>query len=157
MDKKVSFKAISVLIFLIICISVGIKYGLDLKNLNEVRAIESSRIVFLDNYKSNKALAESYLQVYEIVDENSYQNIKNDMYEKFSTKMRNEIFPTVNYSGIPLHTMKTEVIKIIGTNNEKGVNIFLVEYNLKAINYDQNITNLIDIENGVIMKVTRIK
>lgn len=146
-----------VILFIVLCVGVGVKYGMDINYKNELNAIYSSRDTSLDSYKTNKALAESYLQVYEIVDENSYQNIKNDMYEKFSTKMRNEIFPTVNYSGIPLHTMKTEVIKIIGTNNEKGVNTFLVEYNLKAINYDQNITNLIDIENGVIMKVTRIK
>jgi hypothetical protein len=54
--------------------------------------------------------------------------------------------------------MDTKLIRIIGTNNgpyEK--NTFLVEYNLKAVNYDQDITNLIDIENGVITKVTRIK
>lgn len=154
---KTYIKIGAVILFIVLCVGIGVKYGMDISYKNELNAIYSSRDTSLDNHKSNKALAESYLQVYEIVDENSYQNIKNDMYEKFSTKMRNEIFPTVNYSGIPLHTMKTEVIKIIGTNNEKGVNTFLVEYNLKAINYDQNITNLIDIENGVITKVTRIK
>lgn len=154
---KTYLKIGAVILFIVLCIGVGVKYGMDIHYKNELNAIYSSRDISLDNYRGNKALAESYLQVYEIVDENSYQNIKNDMYEKFSTSMRNEIFPTVNYTGIPLHTMKTEVIKIIGTNNVKGINTFLVEYNLKAINYDQNITNLIDIENGVITKVTRIK
>ena len=31
--------------------------------------------------------------------------------------MKKEIFHTINYSGLPLHTMETKVIRIIGTNN----------------------------------------
>ena len=54
--------------------------------------------------------------------------------------------------------METELIRVIGTNNGANEkNTFLLEYNLKAVNYDQNITNLIEIEDGVITNVTRIK
>ena len=131
-------------------------------------SVESTNTLFMDIYEAYKeGLSEYRLgsvilhknnEVYNIVDENSYQNVKNDMYNKFSSEMQKEIFPTVNYSGLPLHTMETKVIRIIGTNNgynEK--NTFLLEYNLTGINYDQDITNLIDIEDGVITRVIRVK
>ena len=151
-------KSILVILFILFCIILGVKYGMQVHYNNELAEINASKNIVLDSYKKNKNLAESYLQVYNIVDENSYQNVKNDMYNKFSSEMQKEIFPTVNYSGLPLHTMETKVIRIIGTNNgynEK--NTFLLEYNLMGINYDQDITNLIDIEDGVITRVIRVK
>ena len=151
-------KSILVILFILFCIILGVKYGMQVHYNNELVKINASKNIVLDSYKKNKNLAESYLQVYNIVDENSYQNVKNDMYNKFSSEMQKEIFPTVNYSGLPLHTMETKVIRIIGTNNgynEK--NTFLLEYNLTGINYDQDITNLIDIEDGVITRVIRVK
>lgn len=151
-------KSILVILFILFCIILGVKYGMQVHYNNELAEINASKNIVLDSYKKNKNLAESYLQVYNIVDENSYQNVKNDMYNKFSSEMQKEIFPTVNYSGLPLHTMETKVIRIIGTNNgynEK--NTFLLEYNLTGINYDQDITNLIDIEDGVITRVIRVK
>ena len=151
-------KSILVILFILFCIILGVKYGMQVHYNNELVEINASKNIVLDSYKKNKNLAESYLQVYNIVDENSYQNVKNDMYNKFSSEMQKEIFPTVNYSGLPLHTMETKVIRIIGTNNgynEK--NTFLLEYNLTGINYDQDITNLIDIEDGVITRVIRVK
>ena len=151
-------KSILVILFILFCIILGVKYGMQVHYNNELAEINASKNIVLDSYKKNKNWAESYLQVYNIVDENSYQNVKNDMYNKFSSEMQKEIFPTVNYSGLPLHTMETKVIRIIGTNNgynEK--NTFLLEYNLTGINYDQDITNLIDIEDGVITRVIRVK
>lgn len=151
-------KSILVILFILFCIILGVKYGMQVHYNNELAEINASKNIVLDSYKKNKNLAESYLQVYNIVDENSYQNVKNDMYNKFSSEMQKEYFPTVNYSGLPWHTMKTKVIRIIGTNNgynEK--NTFLLEYNLTGINYDQDITNLIDIEDGVITRVIRVK
>lgn len=151
-------KSILVILFILFCIILGVKYGMQVHYNNELAEINASKNIVLDSYKKNKNLAESYLQVYNIVDENSYQNVKNDMYNKFSSELQKEIFPTVNYSGLPLHTMETKVIRIIGTNNgynEK--NTFLLEYNLTGINYDQDITNLIDIEDGVITRVIRVK
>ena len=151
-------KSILVILFILFCIILGVKYGMQVHYNNELAEINASKNIVLDSYKKNKNLAESYLQVYNIVDENSYQNVKNDMHNKFSSEMQKEIFPTVNYSGLPLHTMETKVIRIIGTNNgynEK--NTFLLEYNLTGINYDQDITNLIDIEDGVITRVIRVK
>lgn len=144
--------------FIIFCIVLGVKYGMEIQYRNELNEIYVSRNTELDNYKSNKSLVESYLQVYDIVDENSYQNVKNDMYNKFSSEMQKELFPTVNYSGLSLHSMQTEVIRIIGTNNgENEKNTFLLEYNLTGINYNQDITNLVDVEDGVITRVIRIK
>lgn len=155
---KINFKILFFIIFFLFCILFGLKYGIDIKYENDLEDIYATRNTSLDNYKKNKSLAESYLQVYKIVDEDSYQSIKNDMYNSFSSELQDEIFPTVNYTGLPLHNMETKLIRIMGTNNgENKINTFLIEYNLKAINYNQNITNLIDIENGVITKVTRIK
>lgn len=155
---KQYIKIALVIIFLIVCVVFGVKYGMQVHYNNEVAEIQASRNTALDNYNANKKLAESYLQVYQIVDESSYQMIKNDMYHSFSTEMQKQLFPSVNYEGVDLHTMKTELIRTIGTNNGPyGKNTFLIEYNLTAVNYDQNITNLIEIEDGVICKVTRIK
>ena len=155
---KDKFKIICVFIFLLLCIVFGIKYGMQIQYNNELVKIEASRNTELDNYKSNKALAESYLQVYDIVDEDSYQQVKNDMYHSFSSEMQKELFPSVNYEGLLLHEMNTELIRVIGTNNGyNSENTFLLEYRLTGVNYDQNITNLISIEKGVITDVIRIK
>ena len=145
-------------IFSLFCIIMGVKYGSQIHYNNELQEIKESRDIRLDNYEKNKYLAESYLKVYQIVDNSSYQSVKNAMYHSFSTEMQKQLFPAVDYEGIDLHKMETELIRVIGTNNgadEK--NTFLLEYNLKAINYDQNITNLIEIEDGVITSVMRIK
>lgn len=155
---KQYIKIALILIFLIACVGFGVKYGMQVHYNNELATIEASRNTALDNYNSNKRLAESYLQVYKIVDENSYQNIKNDMYHSFSTEMQRQLFPSVNYEGLDLHKMETKLIRVMGTNNGPNAkNTFLLEYNLTAVNYDQNITNLIEIEDGVICRVTRIK
>ena len=155
---KLNIKVLFIVLFLLICVILGIKFGFEIRYNNKLEEIENSYDTRLDNYKNNKYLAESYLRVYQIVDNSSYQSVKNALYHSFSTEMQNQLFPTVNYEGIDLHRMETELIRVIGTNNgadEK--NVFLLEYNLKAINYDQNITNLIEIEDGVITNVTRIK
>jgi hypothetical protein len=152
-----NWKIFFVFVFLICCIILGLKIGIDIKYENDLSEIYSTRDTRLDNYYDNEALAKSYLQVYDIVDADSYKNIKNDMYDKFSYEMRNQIFPTVEYSGIDLHYMETEVIRVMGTNN--GINqknTFLLEYRLTGVNYDKVICNLIDIENGQITKVTKI-
>ena len=154
---KDKFKIICVFIFLLLCIVFGIKYGMQIQYNNELVKIEASRNTELDNYKSNKALAESYLQVYDIVDEDSYQQVKNDMYHSFSSEMQKELFSSVNYEGLLLHEMNTELIRVMGTNNGSNQkNTFLLEYRLTGVNYDKVICNLIDIENGQIIKVTKI-
>lgn len=151
-------KSLLVILFVLFCIGIGVKYGIDLKYKNDLIEIQQSRNTFLDNYHRNKSLVESYLQVYDIVDENSYQMVKNDMYNHFSTELQKSIFPSVNYTGLPLHNMETTIKQCMGTNNEYNEkNTFLIEYNLKGINYNQDITNLIDIEDGVITRVIRIK
>ena len=155
---KLNIKVIFCIIFFLLCIVLGLKLGLEMRYEGKLEEIENSYDTRLDNYERNKYLAESYLKVYQIVDNSSYQSVKNAMYHSFSTEMQNQIFPTVNYEGVDLHKMETELIRVIGTNNgENEKNTFLLEYNLKAINYDQNITNLIEIEDGVITSVTRIK
>lgn len=145
-------------LFVILCIFFGFKKGLEIHYNDEISEIKASRSVAFSDYEKNKYLAESYLKVYQIVDNSSYQSVKNAMYHSFSTEMQKQIFPTVNYEGVDLHKMETDLIRVIGTNNGANEkNTFLLEYNLKAINYDQNITNLIEIEDGVITSVTRIK
>ena len=144
-------------IVFIIILALVINYGVNKKYENDLKKIQESKVTFLDNYNRNKALAESYLDVYQIVDEGSYQRVKNYMYNSFSSEMRQELFPSVNYTGLDLHSMSTTEIRCIGTNNQTGENTFLLEYNLKGVNYDQDITNLITIENGQIQKVIRIR
>lgn len=145
-------------IFLILCIVFGFRYGLSIKYQNDLKEIQETRNTVLDNYNDNRNLALSYINVYKIVDENTYQEVKNDIYINFSSELQKEYFPTANYSGLNLYSIDSEVIKCIGTDNGVNAkNTFLLEYNLKTINYDQNITNLIDIENGVITRVIRIK
>lgn len=157
-EAKKYLKAFLIVGFIIACLVLGIKYGMQIKYRNDVRDIQNSRTKILDNYNSNQSLAESYLQVYKIVDENSYQMIKNDMYNKFSSDMQEIIFPTVNYSGPYYHSRETTLIKCIGTNNGfNSKNTFLLEYNLKTINYNQDITDLVEIEDGVITRVIKIK
>ena len=154
---KINFKIICVIFFLLLCILLGVKVGINVKYEKDLSEIYSTRDTRLDNYYDNEALAKSYLQVYDIIDADSYRNIKNDMYDKFSYEMRNQIFPTAEYSGIDLHYMETEVIRVMGTNNGSNQkNTFLLEYRLTGVNYDKVICNLIDIENGQIIKVTKI-
>ena len=46
----------------------------------------------------------------------------------------------------------------MGTNNNyEDENTFLLEYNLTGVNYNQDITNIVTVRNGVIMSVVRIK
>ena len=147
------------LVFLVICVGTGYI----INNINEanytreLQEIKSSRSTDLDNYRRNKQLAEDYLDVYKIVDENSYQQIKNELYNKLSTNMQNDIFPSVNYEGLPLHRMETSVLRCIGTNNSSGSNTFLIEFNLTGINYNQDVTTLVTIRDGVITEVERLK
>lgn len=155
---KVYIRIGIIALFLISCIVLGVIYAMQVNEQNDLREINSMRNTFLDDYNSNKQLVESYLQVYNIRDENSYQNVKNDMYNKFSNEMQDQIFPTVHYEGLALHPMTTKVISIKGTNNDyKDENTFLLEYNLTGVNYNQDITNLITVKNGVILSVIRIK
>ena len=155
---KKYMKYFLIITFLVVCVGLGIKYGSDMRYRNELNKIYDSKSTALDDYYRNKNLVISYLQVYDIIDENSYQHIKNDMYNNFSSEMQDILFPTTNYTGISLHSMTTELIRCIGTNNSySGENTFLLEYNLKGVNYNQNITNLISLKNGLITNVIRIK
>lgn len=147
-----------VALFLVSCIVLGVVYAMQINERKEIQEIQAMRNTFLDDYNSNKQLVESYLQVYDIRDENSYQNIKNEMYNKLSNELQEQIFPTVNYEGLALHPLKTKVLSIKGTNNYyESENTFLLEYNLTGVNYNQDITNLVTVKNGTIMSVIRIK
>jgi hypothetical protein len=135
-----------------------IKSGIEMNYNNELEKINNSRIMLLNEYKLNKGIAESYLEVYKIRDDASYKSVKNSLYDKLSPKLQKEYFPTVNYEGLALHKMTVTIKNITGTNYALDkVNTFMVEYNLKGVNYNQDITNLIDMKNGQILKVTRIK
>ena len=155
---KSYIKIITVIIFIICVIAFTFKYGIDMKHKNDMIEVYNSRNTFLDVYNENKELSESYLKVYDIVDENSYQSVKNELYNNLSYEMQQELFPTVNYSGLALHDLETSIIRVLGTNKlREEVNTFLIEYNLVGVNYNQNITNLINIKDGKIIGVTRIK
>lgn len=145
-------------LFLISCIVLGVIYAMQVNERKEIQEINATRNTFLDDYNSNKKLVESYLQVYEIRDENSYQHIKNELYNKLSNELQGQIFPTVNYEGLALHPLETKILDIMGTNNNyEDENTFLLEYNLTGVNYNQDITNIVTVRNGVIMSVVRIK
>lgn len=145
-------------LFLISCIVLGVIYAMQVNERKEIQEIKATRNTFLDDYNSNKKLVESYLQVYEIRDENSYQHIKNELYNKLSNELQDQIFPTVNYEGLALHPLETKILDIMGTNNNyEDENTFLLEYNLTGVNYNQDITNIVTVRNGVIMSVVRIK
>lgn len=145
-------------LFLISCIVLGVIYAMQVNERKEIQEINAIRNTFLDDYNSNKKLVESYLQVYEIRDENSYQHIKNELYNKLSNELQDQIFPTVNYEGLALHPLETKILDIMGTNNNyEDENTFLLEYNLTGVNYNQDITNIVTVRNGVIMSVVRIK
>lgn len=145
-------------LFLISCIVLGVIYAMQVNERKEIQEINATRNTFLDDYNSNKKLVESYLQVYEIRDENSYQHIKNELYNKLSNELQDQIFPTVNYEGLALHPLETKILDIMGTNNNyEDENTFLLEYNLTGVNYNQDITNIVTVRNGVIMSVVRIK
>lgn len=154
-------KGVIILTFVFIILSIGtffVVQNIQEKNYeNTMNEIRNTRNTVLDTFNSNKALAESFLEVYQIVDENSYQMVKNDMYNHLSIELQKDIFPTAHYEGLALHTMTPTVISCIGTNNPANEeNVFKLVYNLKAVNYDQDITNLITIRNGVITRVERI-
>ena len=137
---------------------MGVIYAMQVNERKEIQEINATRNTFLDDYNSNKKLVESYLQVYEIRDENSYQHIKNELYNKLSNELQDQIFPTVNYEGLALHPLETKILDIMGTNNNyEDENTFLLEYNLTGVNYNQDITNIVTVRNGVIMSVVRIK
>lgn len=145
-------------LFLISCIVLGVIYAMQVNERKEIQEINATRNTFLDDYNSNKKLVESYLQVYEIRDENSYQHIKNELYNKLSNELQDQIFPTVNYEGLALHPLETKILDIMGTNNNyEDENTFLLDYNLTGVNYNQDITNIVTVRNGVIMSVVRIK
>lgn len=155
---KVYIRIGIVVLFLISCITLGVMYAIQVNERKELQEISAMRNTFLDDYNANKSLVESYLQVYEIRDENSYQNVKNEIYNSLSYEMQDQIFPTVHYEGLALHPMTTKVISIKGTNNDyENENIFILEYNLTGVNYNQDITNIVTVRNGVIMSVVRIK
>ena len=135
-----------------------IKSGVEMNYKNELEKINNSRVMLLNDYKLNKSIAESYLEVYKIHDDASYKSVKNTLYDKLSPKLQKEYFPTVNYEGLALHKLNVTIKNITGTNYALDkVNTFMVEYNLKGVNYNQDIINLIDMKNGQILKVTRIK
>lgn len=155
---KVYIRIGIVVLFLISCITLGVMYAIQVNERKELQEISAMRNTFLDDYNANKSLVESYLQVYEIRDENSYQNVKNEIYNSLSYEMQDQIFPTVHYEGLALHPMTTKVISIKGTNNDyENENTFILEYNLTGVNYNQDITNIVTVRNGVIMSVVRIK
>ncbi len=147
-----------VCVFFLICGLFGLKIGFDIKYERDLEKVYELRDKSLDSYKQNESLAKSYLYVYDIVDEDSYQRVKNEIYYSFSNEMQNLIFPTVNYSGVDLHSMSTQLIKVMGTNNGPNEkNTFLIEYVYTTPMRSQNITDLIEIEDGVICNVVRIK
>ena len=155
---KKYIKYFFIAIFIIATFVLTINYGIDMRNENIIKNIKAERITDLDNYKQNKGLAETYLQTWDIVDENSYQNVKNDLYYNLSPTLQKELFPTVNYEGSNYFDREYSINKIIATNNSfDEENVVLIEYNLKSVNYNSVITNLIFIEKGVITKVTRVK
>ena len=155
---KVYIRIGIVVLFLISCITLGVMYAIQVNERKELQEISAMRNTFLDDYNANKSLVESYLQVYEIRDENSYQNVKNEIYNSLSYEMQDQIFPIFHYEGLALHPMTTKVISIKGTNNDyENENTFILEYNLTGVNYNQDITNIVTVRNGVIMSVVRIK
>lgn len=157
MYNSSKIKFIGIILLIIICICITFKVGMDIKYKNDLKDIYAERDTTFDNYNKNYSLVEDFLSVYDIVDETSYQNVKNELYDNFSLELQKQYFPTPNYKGLDLHSVKTDIIRIVGTNNDfDKENYFLIEYNLKGVNYDQNIINLIKIEQGVISKIDRI-
>lgn len=150
-------KYIIIFLVIIFILVMTVKIGIDIKYKNDLEKIYSIRDNTFDNYDNNISLVKEFLTVYDIVDDNSYQNIKNNLYDRFSKELQKQYFSTANYQGLDMHSVKYEVIKIIGTNNDiNNKNYFLIEYNLKGVNYNQNIINLIEIENGVISNIERL-
>lgn len=135
-----------------------IKSGMEMNYKNEMAEIEASKSVLLNDYNINKGIAEAYLDVYKIRDDSSYKSVKNSLYDKLSPKLQKEYFPTANYEGLAFHKLTVTIKNIKGTNFALDkINTFMVEYNLQGVNYNQDITNLIDMQNGQILKVIRIK
>lgn len=157
-EYKKYIKYVLVILFLIGCIVLGFVKGSEMKYNNEVRKIEMTRNTLFSDYEFNEQLVKSYLNVYEIVDESSYQNVKNELYNSLSLEMQKEIFPTVNYSGLALHDLEWSIKRIVGTNNPKEeLNVFLLEYHLTGVNYNQMISNIVKVKDGLIIDVERIK
>lgn len=155
---KLSFKLCLVFIIIILLLGFTIKSGIDMKYENDLKAIEDSRDLRLENFENNKRIAEMYLDTYKISDEASYQSVKNSLFNYLSIEMQNELFSSVNYKGLNYHKREVQDLNIVGTNlGENSKNTFMLEYRLTGVNYDQQITNLVYIENGVITKVIRIK
>lgn len=157
MELKSKLKIIFFILFFIGCVILTLKVGIDIRYNKEIQNIYENRNTMFDIYDKNSALVTDFLKVYEIVDENSYQQIKNELFDKLSVNMQKEYFSSVNYNGLELHNMDVKINRIIGTNNGiDNKNIFIVDYNLKGVNYNKNITNIFEIENGVITSVERI-
>lgn len=157
MNKK--YIKLGIVAFSVIVVFVAIIIaGVNMQYENEKREIQESKSTALDTYYRNKDIAKLYLKVYNIIDNSTYQTTKNELYDYLSPNMQNELFSTVNYEGLDLHKMKTTLISVEGTNYPMNeVNTFMIKYNLKGVNYDQDITNLIDIQDGEIQRVVRIK
>ena len=133
------------IIVMVLIITVNI--GLNIQRENKLDDIYSKRSTVLNNYEKNKSIVEDYLKIYEIVDNDSYQNIKNQLYDFLSVDLKKQLFPTVNYEGIEL-----------GTNNSLDeTNTFIVNYTLTGVNYNQSIKTVIDIKNGVITRAIRLE
>ena len=157
-ELKKYIKYILAVLFIIFCIVIGFVKGSEIKYNNNVIEIESQRNNIFSDYEFNESLVKSYLNVYEINDESSYQSVKNDLYNNLSLEMQKEIFPTVNYSGLALHDLEWSINRIVGTNNPREeLNVFLLEYHLTGVNYNQLITNLVKVKDGIILDVERIK
>lgn len=148
-----------IIIFIVLAAFVGIiKYGSEMKYQNELQAIQDSRNASLDGYNENKKLAELYLKLFSIRNESTYQSVKTELFDYLSPVLQKEHFPTVNYEGPALHKTEIKLLSVKATNNSlKEENTVIIRYNLSGVNYNQDITNLITIKDGLIQKVVRIK
>lgn len=151
---KIFISFIVIIIILIMTVNIGI----NIQRENKLDDIYSKRSTVLNNYEKNKSIVEDYLKIYEIVDNDSYQNIKNQLYDFLSVDLKKQLFPTVNYEGLELHPLNVSDIHIIGTNNSLNeTNTFIVNYTLTGVNYNQSIKTVIDIKNGIITKAIRLE
>lgn len=150
---------IVLIVLIVLAVFVGvIKYGSNMKYQNDLQAIEDSRNSSLDTYNENKNIAKLYLKLYSIRDNSSYQSVKTELFDYLSPVLQKEHFSKVNYEGPALHKTEIEVLSVKASNNPpKEENTVIITYNLSGVNYNQDITNLITIKDGVIQKVVRIK
>lgn len=158
MERK-HLRNIIIGVLCLILFFVGIaKICIDMQYNNEKKAIEESKSTVLNTYNRNKDIAKLYLKVYNIRDNATYQTTKNELFDYLSPSMQRELFGTATYEGLDLHKMETSLISVEGTNYPNNeINTFMIKYNLTGVNYDQDITNLIDIKDGEIQRVIRIK